>query len=39
MKYLAPDVDFNREGPQMSVWISFKGLDAREDERWVGNLW
>ena len=39
MKYLAPDVDLSMAGPQILVWISSKGLEARESERDVGNLW
>jgi hypothetical protein len=38
MKYLALDVALIETGPQMLVWTSSKGLDARESERWVGNL-
>jgi hypothetical protein len=39
MEYFAPDVDLSMAGPQILVWMSSKGLEARENERWVGNLW
>ena len=39
MKYFAPEVDFTKAGPQMSLWTSYKGLDAQKSESWVGSLW